>query len=651
MAKNIIDVDHVSIRFNLASQKVNNLKEYAIKMIRNELMFQEFMALDDVNLHVKRGESWGLIGTNGSGKSTLLKTITGILQPFEGSVKIRGKIAPMIELGAGFDMELTARENIYLNGAVLGHSKEFMEEHFDEIVEFAGIRNFLDSPIKNYSSGMKARLGFAVATMVDPEILIVDEVLSVGDYQFRKKCNERMEHMLSGGTTLLYVSHDIPSVKKLCDHAMWLDHGHVIMSGPSDVVCDAYSTRQEQLFKLEKKETEIKKAKTRQYDYDYLIVGAGLFGSVFACEAYKAGKKCLVIDRRDHIGGNIYTEDRKDIKVHKYGAHIFHTKSEEVWQYINQFATFNNYVNSPVAVYKDEVYNLPFNMNTFSRMWGVRTPEEARKKIQDQIEKLGITQPKNLEEQALSMVGTDVYEKLIKGYTQKQWGRKCSELPAFIIKRLPLRFTYDNNYFNDPHQGIPEGGYTQIVEKMLEGIDIRLGMDYREFVKDPGCTYEKVIYTGPIDEYYDYRFGHLAWRSVRFETEELDTENYQGNAVVNYTEAEVPYTRIIEHKHFEFGQQPTTVISREYPAEWKPGDEPYYPVNDEENNALYQKYRKLADTEEHVIFGGRLGTYKYYDMDRVIEAALQAVEKELNKKILGKSDSLKKNPTTDSLEA
>ena len=651
MAKNMIDVDHVSIRFNLASEKVNNLKEYAIKMIRNELMFQEFMALDDINLHVKPGESWGLIGTNGSGKSTLLKTITGILKPFEGSVKIRGKIAPMIELGAGFDMELTARENIFLNGAVLGHSKEYMQEHFDEIVEFAGIRNFLDSPIKNYSSGMKARLGFAVAIMVDPEILIVDEVLSVGDYQFRKKCSERMEHMLSGGTTLLYVSHDIPSVKRLCDHAMWLDHGHVIMSGPSELVCDAYSTRQEQLFKLEKKENELKKANQRQYDYDYLIVGAGLFGAVFAYEAYKAGKKCLVIDRRDHIGGNIYTEDVNGINVHKYGAHIFHTKSDEIWKYIRRFATFNNYVNSPVAVYKDEVYNLPFNMNTFSRMWGVRTPEEARKKIQEQIEDLGITEPKNLEEQALSLVGTDVYEKLIKGYTQKQWGRECKDLPAFIIKRLPLRFTYDNNYFNDPHQGIPEGGYTSIVETMLEGIDIKLNCDYKEFSRNPDCTYEKVIYTGPIDEYYDYRFGHLAWRSVRFETEDLDTDNYQGNAVVNYTEAEVPYTRIIEHKHFEFGEQSHTVISREYPAEWKPGDEPYYPVNDEENNALYQKYRELADAEEKVVFGGRLGTYKYYDMDRVIEAALMAAQKELNKKILEKAEGATEELNTDNLEA
>ncbi len=646
MAKNIIDVDHVSIRFNLASEKVNNLKEYAIKMVKHELMFQEFMALDDVNLHVKRGESWGLIGMNGSGKSTLLKTITGILKPFEGRVKVRGNIAPMIELGAGFDMDLTARENIFLNGAVLGHSREFMEEHFEDIVNFAGIRNFLDSPIKNYSSGMKARLGFAVATMVDPEILIVDEVLAVGDYQFRKKCNERMEEMLSGGTTLLYVSHNIDSVKHLCDHALWLDHGHVIMSGPSGEVCDAYNTRQEQLFKLEKKENEERMGKGRKYAYDYLIVGAGLFGAVFATEAEKAGKRCLVIDRRDHIGGNIYTEEIEGINVHKYGAHIFHTDNEQIWNYIRRYAKFNNYTNSPVAVYKDELYNLPFNMNTFNRMWGVVTPAQAKAKIAEQIADLNITEPKNLEEQALSMVGTDVYEKLVKGYTQKQWGRECKDLPAFIIKRLPLRFTYDNNYFNDPYQGIPEGGYTRIIEKMLDGIDVRLNTDYKELIRDGKDTFEKVVFTGPIDEFYDFRFGHLSWRSVRFETEVLPQENYQGNAVVNYTEAEVPYTRIIEHKHFEFGTQPSTVISREYPAEWKPGEEPYYPVNDEENNALYQKYRELAEHEEGVIFGGRLGTYRYYDMDQVIEEALLTAQKELNRKLLNTSED-----SSDSREA
>lgn len=634
MGKYIIDVDHLSIRFNLANQKVNNLKEYAIKLAKHELMFQEFFALKDVNLHVKPGEAWGLIGTNGSGKSTLLKTITGILKPYQGTVAVRGKIAPMIELGAGFDMELTARENIFLNGAVLGHSNEFMEEHFEDIVEFAGLGKFLDSPIKNFSSGMKARLGFSVATMVDPEILIVDEVLSVGDYQFRKKCNERMEEMLSGGTTLLYVSHNIDSVKKLCTHALWLDHGEVIMSGDAQEVCDSYSTRQEQIFKIERKEKEVKKAQQTGNRYDYLVVGAGLFGAVFAHEAYRAGKRCLVIDKRDHIGGNVYTENVHDINVHRYGAHIFHTGNRAIWNYINQFSEFNNYINSPVAVYKDELYNLPFNMNTFSKLWGLRTPQEVKAKIAEQIKELNITEPRNLEEQALSLVGKDVYEKLVKGYTEKQWGRDCKDLPSFIIKRLPLRFTYDNNYFNDRYQGIPQGGYTQIIQKLLDGIDVELNTDYETYVKEHPDSFDKVLYTGPIDEYFQYSLGHLEYRSVRFETEELDMENYQGNAVVNYTDREVPYTRIIEHKHFEFGTQPTTIISREYSAEWKPGMEPYYPVNDEKNNELFAKYRELAEKEPKVIFGGRLGNYKYYNMDQVIEAALETAGNELKRKLL-----------------
>lgn len=639
MAKNIIDVDHVSIRFNLSSQKVNNLKEYAIKLAKRELMFQEFFALRDVNLHVKPGEAWGLIGTNGSGKSTLLKTITGILQPYEGKVKVRGKIAPMIELGAGFDMDLTARENIFLNGAVLGHSNQFMEEHFEDIVDFAGLGKFLDSPIKNYSSGMKARLGFAVATMVDPEILICDEVLSVGDYQFRKKCNERMEEMLSGGTTLLYVSHNIDSVKKLCTHALWLDHGEVIMAGEAKEVCDAYNTRQEQIFRIERKEKEIKKAQKTGNKYDYLVVGAGLYGAVFAHQAYQAGKRCLVIDKRDHVGGNVYTENINGINVHKYGAHIFHTSKKNIWEYVNQFADFNNYINSPVAVYKDELYNLPFNMNTFSKLWGLRTPEEVKKKIAQQIADLNISEPKNLEEQALSLAGTDVYEKLIKGYTEKQWGRECKDLPAFIIKRLPLRFTYDNNYFNDRYQGIPVGGYTKIVQQLLEGIDVQLNTDYEVYVKEHPDSFDRVLYTGPIDEYFKYSLGHLEYRSVRFETEEVDTENFQGNAVVNYTDKEVPYTRIIEHKHFEFGNQPTTIISREYSAEWKPGMEPYYPVNDEKNTELFLKYQELAEKEDNVIFGGRLGNYKYYNMDQVIEEALNMAQTELKRKNLENVDS------------
>lgn len=368
--------------------------------------------------------------------------------------------------------------------------------------------------------------------------------------------------------------------------------------------------------------------------FDELIVGAGLFGAVYAQKAVEAGHKVLVIDKRDHIAGNIYTKKVSDIDVHVYGAHIFHTSDRKVWDYINRYAEFNNYINSPVAVYKDELYNLPFNMNTFSKMWNIRTPEEAKAKIAEQIADLNITEPKNLEEQALSLVGRDVYEKLIKGYTQKQWGRPCTELPAFIIKRLPLRFIYDNNYFNDRYQGIPVDGYTAIVEKLLEGATVKVNEDFFDLKKTgklsdgTEVTYDKLIFTGQIDQYFDYQFGPLSYRSVRFETEELDEENYQGNAVVNYTAADVPYTRIIEHKHFNYGTQKTTIISREYSSEWKPGVEPYYPVNNEENNGLYEKYKALADQEENVLFGGRLGQYKYYNMDQIVAEALTCAERE-----------------------
>ena len=629
----IVDVDHLWIRFNLASQKVDNLKEYAIKMLKHELMFQEFFALQDVSLKVKKGEAWGLIGTNGSGKSTLLKTISGILKPYKGTITKHGSIAPLIELGAGFDGNLTARENIFLNGMVLGHSRKFMEEHFEEIVDFANIRKFLDSPIKNFSSGMKARLGFSVATVVNPDILVVDEVLEVGDYNFRRRCNERMRQMLAGGTTLLFVSHNIQTVKGLCDHAIWLDKGVMRMSGESGPVCDAYLAEQEATAHANK-EKKRKKMREEGKQYDYLVVGAGLFGAVFAHEMALAGKRCLVIDKRSHIGGNVYTENVDGIQVHRYGAHIFHTSDKEVWDYVNKLTEFNNYINSPVAVYKDELYNLPFNMNTFSQLWGIRRPQEVKEKIASQIADLHITEPKNLEEQALSLVGPDVYEKLIRGYTEKQWGRDCKELPAFIIKRLPLRFTYDNNYFNDQYQGIPLGGYTQVVEKLPADVDVMNDTDFFEYRKGHADQFKKVVYTGMIDEYFDYQFGHLQYRTVRFDTERIEEENYQGNAVVNYTQRDVPYTRVIEHKHFapeEERKNPKdyTIISREYSEEWGPGSEPYYPVNDEKNGALYEKYRELAEKEENVIFGGRLGLYRYYDMDKVIRAALDASEKEL----------------------
>ena len=378
--------------------------------------------------------------------------------------------------------------------------------------------------------------------------------------------------------------------------------------------------------------------------YDYLITGAGLFGAVFANEMKKRGRSCVVIDRRPHIAGNIYTEKVNGIHVHLYGAHIFHTSDEEVWEYVQQFAKFNNFINSPVARYKDELYNLPFNMNTFSRMWGVRTPAEAKARIEEQVAEVRVDEPKNLEEQALNLVGRDVYEKLVKGYTEKQWGRDCTELPAFIIRRLPLRFIYDNNYFNDPHQGIPVGGYTQIVEKLLEGTPVILNTDFAEAVREEGegadahfvmgeDTFDKVLYTGRIDEYFDRCFGPLEYRSLRFETEVLPEEdNFQGNAVVNYTEREVPFTRIIEHKFFEFGKDsetgepiPGTVITREYPDSWEEGKETYYPVNNEKNDAIYQRYAALAAEKKNVLFGGRLGMYRYYDMDKVIRAALDMV--------------------------
>lgn len=365
--------------------------------------------------------------------------------------------------------------------------------------------------------------------------------------------------------------------------------------------------------------------------YDYLIVGAGLFGSIFAYEANKLGKSCLVIDKRDHIGGNVYTETIEGIPIHKYGAHIFHTNNKQIWDYVNQFAEFNRFTNSPIANYKGELYNLPFNMNTFNKLWGVVRPEEAKQKINEQRKAANIKKPRNLEEQAISLVGTDIYEKLIKGYTEKQWGRPATELPAFIIKRLPVRFTYNNNYFNDRYQGIPVGGYTTIIEKMLEDVDVRLNVDFFEKKEELEALADKIVFTGMIDQYYDYRYGVLDYRSLQFKTKLLDhTDNFQGNAVVNYTDRETPYTRIIEHKHFDFGKQDKTVITEEYPLEWKDGLEPYYPINDDKNNQIYQKYKALAVEESRVLFGGRLATYKYYDMHQVIGEALSMVRKEFN---------------------
>jgi len=379
--------------------------------------------------------------------------------------------------------------------------------------------------------------------------------------------------------------------------------------------------------------------------YDYLIVGAGLFGAVFAHEATRCGKRCLVIDKRSHIGGNVYTKKIEDIHVHMYGAHIFHTDDQEVWEYINGFAKFNDYKHSVTAKYKGEIYDLPFTMNTFKQMWGVKDPDEAKEIIDTQ--RLKTDDPKNLEEQALSLVGRDIYEKLIKGYTEKQWGRKCNELPAFIIKRIPLRFTWDNNYFNDKYQGIPIGGYTQIIEKMLKGSDVRLNTNFFKHRDELTKTASKTVYTGMLDEFYDHQYGILEYRSLRFENETQDTQDYQGNAVVNYTDKETEFTRIIEHKHFEFGKQSKTVITREFPKQYEPGDEPYYPINDDINDAIFANYKKLADNEESVIFGGRLADYKYYDMWQVIRNALDASKVDLDGAVQGTNSKTMEHSTSD----
>lgn len=364
-------------------------------------------------------------------------------------------------------------------------------------------------------------------------------------------------------------------------------------------------------------------------NYDYLIVGSGLFGAVFAHEAAKNGKKCLIVDKRNHAGGNVYCEKIEDINVHKYGAHIFHTNDKEIWDYVNKFVEFNRYTNSPIAFYEDKAYNLPFNMNTFYQLWGVKTPKEAKSKIDEQIKASGITNPKNLEEQAISLVGVDIYEKLIKGYTEKQWGRKATELPAFIIKRLPVRFTYDNNYFNDKYQGIPIGGYNKLIDGLLDGIEVKLNVDFFENREELSKLADKIVFTGKIDEYYNSQFGSLEYRSLKFETQVFDQNNFQGNAVVNYTEANIPYTRIIEHKHFEFGNQQKTVVTHEYPDDWSLGKESYYPINDDKNNAIYKKYKDLSENDTKVIFGGRLAEYKYYDMHQIIASALHKFKIEI----------------------
>ena len=614
----VLEVKNVSIRYMTGDFKDIGLKEYLMRRAKNNYHVRAFWADKDITFSLEKGDMLGIIGTNGAGKSTLLKAVSGIMEPTKGYVKRQGTIAALLELGSGFDGDLTVRENTYLRGAMLGYTRKFMDETYDQIIEFAELVDFQDRPFKQLSSGMKSRLAFSIASLVQPDILILDEVLSVGDGAFRKKSEAKMREIIQGGATTILVSHSVQQVRELCNKVLWLEKGEQVAFGETGILCDLYQRFLDRDITLQQAKDTWERLNQH---YDYLIVGAGLYGATFAREATDHGKKCLVIDKRPHIGGNVYCEEIEGITVHKYGAHIFHTDRKDIWEYVNRFVRFFPYTHKVTARNGEQAYSMPFNMHTFRQMWGVTTPEEAKAKIKEQRKE--VPEPSNLEEQALSLVGRDIYETLIKGYTEKQWGRPCKSLPAAIIKRIPLRFEYDDRYFTDQYQGIPEGGYNRLVEKLLEGSTVITSLSYQKLIAAFPNVAGKIIYSGAIDQFFDYSLGRLEYRSLQFEEEVIEEPDFQGQAVVNYCDTETPYTRIIEHKHFAGQQSRKTVITREYPEDWRPGKEPYYPINDERNMELYRKYLELAKDYPNIIFGGRLGEYRYYDMDDVIAAALE----------------------------
>lgn len=620
----VLEVKNVSIRYMTGDFKDIGLKEYVMRRIKHNYHVHEFWADKNISFSLEKGDMLGIIGTNGAGKSTLLKAISGIMEPTRGHVKRSGNIAALLELASGFDSDLTVRENAYLRGAMLGYTRKFMDETYDQIIDFAELADFQDRPFKQLSSGMKSRLAFSIASLVNPDILILDEVLSVGDGAFRKKSETRMKEIIEGGATTILVSHSIQQVKSLCNKVLWLEKGEQIAFGSTDIICGLYQQYLD-------KELSLDQAKAAwaalEGHYDYLIVGAGLYGATFARQAADHGKKCLVIDRRSHTGGNLYCEKTEGITVHKYGAHIFHTDRKDIWDYLNRYAKFLPYTHKVTAKSGGKEYSLPFHLGTFRQMWGVTTSEEAKKKLEEQ--RASIAEPANLEEQALSLVGKDLYEALIRDYTEKQWGRPCKDLPPSIIKRLPLRFEEDDRYFTDQYQGIPENGYGPLFDNLLKDAAVVTSLSYQRLIAAFPDIADKIIYTGPIDQFFDYQLGSLAYRSLRFEEEVLDQPDFQGQAVVNYCDAQPAFTRIIEHRHFENSKGKKTVITREYPLEWNQEREPYYPVGDKRSQDLYQRYLELAKERPDVIFGGRLGEYRYYDMDKVVASALEKAKEVL----------------------
>ncbi len=620
----VLEVHNVSIRYMTGDFKNIGLKEYTLRKLTGKYHVDEFWADKDITFSLEKGDMLGIIGSNGAGKSTLLKAVSGIMEPTKGKVTRQGTVAALLNLGSGFDGEMTVKENVYLRGAMLGYTRKFMDETYDKIIAFAELEEFQDRMFRQLSSGMRARLAFSIASLVQPDILILDEVLSVGDGAFRKKSEAKMREILNSGATTILVSHGLGQIRELCNKVLWLEKGQQIAFGNTGIICDLYQRFLDKDITLDQARETLTRLNAQ---YDYLIVGAGLYGCTFAREMTDKGKKCLVIDKRPHLGGNVYSEQVAGVTVHKYGPHIFHTDNGDIWEYVNRFTSFRPYTHRVAAVSGEKEYSMPFNMKTFEQLWGVKTPEEAKAIIEAQRPKLD-HEPDDLEEQALSVVGREIYETLIKGYTEKQWGRSCKSLPADIIKRIPLRFTDDDRYFEDKYQGIPERGYNGLIEKLLEGIPAVTSLSYEKLMNAYPDVAKKTVYTGPIDSFFGYRLGQMEYRSMRFETGILDEEDFQGRAVVNYTDEDTPYTRIIEHKHLSGQESPKTVVTREYPQDWAPGREAYYPVNDERNQNLYGRYLELAKERPDVIFGGRLGEYKYYDMDDAIAAALARAAQE-----------------------